>query len=143
MGLLGTVAMASHQVALQLAALTFMIPVGVAQATSVVVGQAVGRGQPEAARRAVGAGLVTVTAFMTVTAVSFIAIPGPLARIFSNDQMVVAAAQRALRSRFSARRGISSLYARPRFDRRTGWWAGVMAHTRARPAPRLRTRLHP
>ena len=53
MGLLGTVAMASHQVALQLAALTFMIPVGVAQATSVVVGQAVGRGEPEAARRAV------------------------------------------------------------------------------------------
>ncbi len=92
MGLLGTVAMASHQVALQLAALTFMIPVGVAQATSVVVGQAVGRGEPEAARRAVGAGLVTVTAFMTVTAVSFIAIPEPLARIFSNDQMVVAAA---------------------------------------------------
>jgi len=92
MGLLGTVAMASHQVALQLAALTFMIPVGVAQATSVVVGQAVGRGEPEAARRAVGAGLVTVTAFMTLTAVSFITLPGPLARIFSNDQMVVAAA---------------------------------------------------
>ncbi len=92
MGLLGTVAMASHQVALQLAALTFMIPVGVAQATSVVVGQAVGRGEPEAARRAVGAGLVTVTAFMTVTAVTFIAVPVPLARIFSNDHMVVAAA---------------------------------------------------
>ena len=92
MGLFGTVAMASHQVALQLAALTFMIPVGVAQATSVVVGQAVGRGEPEAARRAVGAGLVTVTGFMTVTAVTFVALPIPLARIFSTDQVVVAAA---------------------------------------------------
>ncbi|MEQ1858272.1 MAG: MATE family efflux transporter, partial [Longimicrobiales bacterium] len=46
MGLLGAVALASHQVALQLAALTFMVPVGVAQATSVLVGQAVGRGDP-------------------------------------------------------------------------------------------------
>lgn len=92
MGLLGTIAVASHQVALQLAALTFMIPVGVAQATSVVVGQAVGRGEPDAARRAVGAGLLTVTGFMSVTAVMFLTVPAPLARIFSNDAVVVAAA---------------------------------------------------
>ena len=92
MGLLGTIAVASHQVALQLAAITFMLPVGVAQATSVVVGQAVGRGEPEAARRAVGAGLVTVTGVMAITAVMFLTIPGPLARVFSNDPVVVAAA---------------------------------------------------
>lgn len=92
MGLLGTIAVASHQVALQLAAITFMVPVGVAQATSVVVGQAVGRGEPEAARRAVGAGLVTVTGVMAITAVMFLTIPGPLARVFSNDPVVVAAA---------------------------------------------------
>jgi MATE family multidrug resistance protein len=92
MGLLGTVAIASHQVALQLAALTFMIPVGIAQATSVVVGQAVGRGDPEGARRAVGAGMVTVTAFMSFTAVMFLTLPGPLSRIFSNDPTVVGAA---------------------------------------------------
>jgi len=92
MGLLGTVAIASHQVALQLAALTFMIPVGIAQATSVVVGQAIGRGNPEGARRAVGAGMVTVTAFMSFTAVMFLTLPGPLSRIFSNDPTVVGAA---------------------------------------------------
>lgn len=92
MGLLGTIAVASHQVALQLAAITFMIPVGIAQATSVVVGQAVGRDDPDAARRAVGAGLATATAVMAVTAVLFLTIPGPLARIFSNDPVVVAAA---------------------------------------------------
>ena len=92
MGLLGTIAVASHQVALQLAAITFMIPVGIAQATSVVVGQAVGRDEPDAARRAVGAGLATATAVMAVTAVLFLTIPGPLARIFSNDPVVVAAA---------------------------------------------------
>ena len=69
-----------------------MIPVGVAQATSVVVGQAVGRGDPGAGRRAVGAGLMVVTGAMAVTAVAFITIPEPLARIFSNDVVVVSAA---------------------------------------------------
>lgn len=92
MGLLGTVAVASHQVALQLAALTFMIPVGVAQATSVVVGQEVGREDPPAARRAVGAGLLVATAFMSFTAVMFLLLPRPLAALFSSDPAVVAAA---------------------------------------------------
>lgn len=92
MGMMGTVAVASHQVALQLAAMTFMIPVGVAQATSVVVGQRVGREDPSGARRAVGAGLAVATAFMTFTAAMFLALPGPLARLFSDDPIVVAAA---------------------------------------------------
>lgn len=92
MGLLGTVAVASHQVALQLAALTFMIPVGVAQATSVVVGQEVGREDPPAARRAVGAGLSVATAFMSFTAAMFLLLPRPLAALFSSDPAVVAAA---------------------------------------------------
>ena len=92
MGLLGTVPVASHQVALQLAALTFMVPVGVAQATSVVVGQAVGREDPPGARRSVGAGIAAVTAFMSVTAALFLTIPAPLARIFSDDVTVVATA---------------------------------------------------
>jgi MATE family multidrug resistance protein len=92
MGLFGTVAVASHQVALQLAAMTFMIPVGVAQATGVVVGQAVGREDPAGARRAVGAGVATATAFMSFTAVMFLTVPGPLARLFSTDAAVVTAA---------------------------------------------------
>jgi MATE family multidrug resistance protein len=89
MGLLGAVPLASHQVALQLAALTFMVPVGVAQATSVLVGQAVGRGDPAAARRAVGAGILTGVGFMSVTALVFLALPEALARGFSPDPSVV------------------------------------------------------
>ena len=92
MGLIGTVAIASHQVALQLAALTFMVPVGVAQATSVIVGQSIGRGDPEGARRAAGAGLTVGVGFMAFTAAMFLTVPGPLARLFSDDPMVVAAA---------------------------------------------------
>jgi MATE family multidrug resistance protein len=91
MGWLGTVAVASHQVALQLAALTFMVPLGVAQATSVMVGQAVGRADPPEARRAAGAGVLVGAGFMGVTAVLFLAFPATLARWFSNDAEVVAA----------------------------------------------------
>jgi MATE family multidrug resistance protein len=92
MGWLGAIPLASHQVALQLAALTFMVPVGVAQATSVLVGQAVGRGDPDGARRATGAGLLTGVGFMALTAVMFLSLPGALARAFSDDVPVVAAA---------------------------------------------------
>lgn len=92
MGTLGTIAVASHQVALQLAALTFMIPVGVAQATSVVVGQRVGGGDQSGARRAAGAGLFAATLFMSFTAALFLVVPGPLSRLFSDDATVVAAA---------------------------------------------------
>jgi multidrug resistance protein, MATE family len=56
MGLMGTVAVAAHQVALNLASLTFMVPLGVAQATAVLVGRAVGRGDAGEARRAAGGG---------------------------------------------------------------------------------------
>lgn len=90
MGLLGTVAVASHQVALQLAALTFMVPVGVAQATSVLVGQAVGRADPPGARRFAGAGILVGTGFMVVTAIAFLSVPGWFARWFSTDAGVVA-----------------------------------------------------
>jgi MATE family multidrug resistance protein len=92
MGMIGTVAMASHQVALNLASLTFMVPLGVAQASSVLVGRAVGRGDPEGARRAAGAGLVVGAGFMLLTAVVFLSIPGVLARVYSPDPAVVALA---------------------------------------------------
>jgi MATE family multidrug resistance protein len=92
MGLIGTVAMASHQVALNLASLTFMVPLGVAQASSVLVGRAVGRGDPAGARRAAGAGLVVGAGFMTLTAAVFLTIPALLARVYTPDPEVVALA---------------------------------------------------
>lgn len=92
MGLVGTIAVASHQVALNMAALTFMVPLGVAQATAVLVGHAVGRGDSPGARRAAGAGLLVGAGFMVMTALLFLTLPGPLARIYSADAPVVALA---------------------------------------------------
>ena len=54
-GSFGTVQMAAHQVAINLASLTFMVPLGVGSATAVRVGQAIGAGDGNGARRAASA----------------------------------------------------------------------------------------
>ena len=92
MGWLGTVAMAGHQVALNLASLTFMVPLGISQASTVLVGRGVGREDPVGARRSAGAGLFLGVCFMAFTAMAFLFFPGPLARIYSKDLDVLALA---------------------------------------------------
>ena len=52
MGLISTAALAAHQVALQVTAILFMVPFGIALAATVRVGHAVGRNDARAARRA-------------------------------------------------------------------------------------------
>jgi multidrug resistance protein, MATE family len=89
MGWIGTAEMAGHQVAINLASLTFMVPLGMAQAASVRVGQAVGRAAPEAARGSSKAALLSGGAFMAFMAVLFLALPGPLARLYTNEPEVL------------------------------------------------------
>ena len=50
MGVLGTIEMAAHQIAINLASLTFMVPLGVGAAAAVRVGHAAGAGDAEGAR---------------------------------------------------------------------------------------------
>ena len=52
MGLISTTALAAHQIALQIAAILFMVPFGIGMAATVRVGHAVGRGDAAAVRRA-------------------------------------------------------------------------------------------
>jgi MATE family multidrug resistance protein len=52
MGLIGTAALAAHQIALQIAAILFMVPFGIGMAATVRVGHAVGRNDAPAVRRA-------------------------------------------------------------------------------------------
>ena len=89
MGTLGTIPMASHQVAINLASITFMLAVGITQATTVLVGQAVGAGDSERARRSAGAGLVTAGTVMMFTGATFLIIPGVLASIYTPDLEVI------------------------------------------------------
>jgi MATE family multidrug resistance protein len=89
MGRLGTIPIAAHQVAINLASLTFMVPLGISGAAAVLVGQAVGRGDMPGARRAARAALACSVAFMTGTALIMLLVPVPLARIYSREAPVV------------------------------------------------------
>jgi MATE family multidrug resistance protein len=52
MGVISTTALAAHQIALQVAAILFMVPFGIGMAATVRVGHAIGRGNASAVRRA-------------------------------------------------------------------------------------------
>jgi multidrug resistance protein, MATE family len=92
MGWMGTRQMAGHQVAINLAALTFMVPLGVGDAASVLVGRAVGRGDLEGTRSAARAAFACGVTFMAVTGAIFLAFPVELARYYSRDLDVISVA---------------------------------------------------
>jgi len=92
MGVLGTTQMAAHQIAINLASFTFMVPLGVSTATAVLVGQAIGAGDDGRARRAATSGILLGTAFMVLSAAAFTLFPHGLARIYTGDATVVALA---------------------------------------------------
>jgi MATE family multidrug resistance protein len=89
MGWLGTVQVAAHQVAINLASLTFMVPLGVSSAAAVVVGHAVGRDDPDGVRRSSFAALMVGAGFMSLTAIIFFSIPGFLAGMYTTDPGVL------------------------------------------------------
>ncbi len=82
MGLLGVEVLAAHQIALQCAAFTFMVPLGVSIAAAVRVGQAVGRRDPEGAARAGYCGVFLGACFMSVAALAFLTVPRPIISLF-------------------------------------------------------------
>jgi MATE family multidrug resistance protein len=92
MGAFGTVQVAAHQIAINLASLTFMVPVGIASAAAVLIGHAVGRGDLPAVRRSTVGALGTSVGFMTIAAALFIGIPAALAGVYTSDEAVLALA---------------------------------------------------
>lgn len=92
MGWLGVAQVAAHQIALNLASLAFMVPLGVSSAATVIVGHAVGRGDPGGVRRATITSLTVGAAFMLCTAALFIGKPALLAGMYSHDAVVLAMA---------------------------------------------------
>jgi MATE family multidrug resistance protein len=82
MGWIDEASVAAHAIALQVASLTFMVPMGLAQAATVRVGHAFGRGDPEGITRAGWTGFVLGTGFMAVMALLIYLFPEPLIGIF-------------------------------------------------------------
>jgi MATE family multidrug resistance protein len=92
MGTLGTVEMAAHQIALNIASLTFMVPLGVGAAAAVLVGQAVGRGNPGDARRAAAVSLGVGVTFMSTSAIVMLLFPRAIAGLYTDLDPVLSLA---------------------------------------------------
>jgi len=81
--------LAGHQIALNMASLTFMVPLGISSAAAVRVGHLIGQRDPAAAGRAGWSALTCGAAFMSLAAVAFLAIPQRIARIYTADPAVI------------------------------------------------------
>lgn len=82
MGIIGTAELAAHAVAIQIAALCFMVPLGIAQATTVQIGLAHGRNDPRGVARAGRVAFGMTMAFMVCTATLMLAFPRALVSLF-------------------------------------------------------------
>ncbi len=92
MGWMGTASLAGHEIALNMAALTFMVPLGFSGAAAAVVGRAIGRGDVTTARRDAAAAIVCAVGFMCVSATVFILAPTFLATRYTQDAATLAVA---------------------------------------------------
>ena len=91
-GRLGTVPVAAHQIAINVASLCFMIPLGLAEATTVRVGHALGRGSREDMRRTAFAGYTLALATQTLSALVLLFGRHALVGLYTHDAAVAALA---------------------------------------------------
>ncbi len=88
-GRLSAEALAAHQIALNLASFTFMVPFGLASAAAVRVGHAVGRRDVDGVVSAGWTAIAIGVGFMTTAALVFLLAPRALIRSFTQDAGVV------------------------------------------------------
>jgi MATE family, multidrug efflux pump len=86
---LGPVSLAGHEIALNCAAFTFMVPLGISSAAAVRVGQNLGRGDSVGARRAGWSAIMIGCGFMAGAGLVFVRFPRFIARLFSPDPAVI------------------------------------------------------
>ena len=86
---LGAVPLASHQIALNTVAFTYMVPLGIASAAAVRVGQAIGRNDPRGAGAAGSTAIFLGAAFMTCASAGLLLFPRWIARMYTPDELVI------------------------------------------------------
>lgn len=89
MGLIGTVAVGAHQIALNLASVTFMVALGLSSAVTVRVGQNLGKGSLSNARFSGYTGIILAVSLMCCTALMFFTIPELLVSMYTADPDLV------------------------------------------------------
>lgn len=91
MGTFGTESVAAHQIAINVASITFMVPLGIALASTVRVGLSAGAGDRVGVRRAGTAAILVSAAFMSMSGTIIALFPYQIARLyFSADAGAVA-----------------------------------------------------
>ena len=85
---LGALPASAHLIAINYSALMFMVPLGLASAVTTRVGNALGRGEPEAARYAGLIGIVIVLFTQTLSAATMLLIPEFIVRIYTDDAAI-------------------------------------------------------
>ena len=88
---LNPVSLAAHQIALNAASVTFMIPLGVGSAGAVRVGQAIGRRDPAAAGRSGWTAIGIGATFMFCAGLVFLFAPRYVVALFTSDAAVLKA----------------------------------------------------
>lgn len=84
-GQLGTVQLAAHQISLQMASLSFMLPVAVSMAVSIRVGNLVGAGQLASAREVGWMAIFVGGGIMAVSASAYALFPGSIICLFLGE----------------------------------------------------------
>jgi len=95
-GTLGTDVVAGHQVAINVASVTFMVPLGLALATTVRVGHAVGRGDAQGVRDAGLVGIALTLCTQLVSSGLMLLLPQRIAALYTADAGVIALASQLL-----------------------------------------------
>src|SRR6266446_4304754 len=86
---LGAIPLASHQIALNTVAFTYMVPLGISSAAAVRVGQALGRKDPAGAADAGDTAIFLGAAFMTCASAALLLFPRWIARMYTPDETVI------------------------------------------------------
>jgi MATE family multidrug resistance protein len=81
---------AAHQIAMNMAAVSFMVPFGISSAAAVRVGHAVGRRDPAGTARAGWTALLIGVGFMALAAIGFVLFGRHLIAAFTTDASVIA-----------------------------------------------------
>jgi MATE family multidrug resistance protein len=92
MGGMGATVTAAHQIALNYSTFTFMIPLAISGATTIYVGQLLGRGKPEQARFAGMVGIFCCAGVMLLAAGSMVMFNEQIAALYTRDLQVQALA---------------------------------------------------
>jgi multidrug resistance protein, MATE family len=132
-GRLDPISLTSHQIALNVASVTYMVPLGVASAGAVRVGQAIGRRDLYGASQAGWTAIALGVGFMGCAAVGLLTVPSQIIGLFTHEPSVVTLGVSlllvaALFQLFDGLQGVATGVLRGLGDTRTAMISNVAAH---------------